>query len=824
MALGELLPVHGESGRVHESCGDFAPGVFEVKGEYYFVGRSVARALDTPCAFKKCSGVSPTARCAVEDCDKRYHLACAIADGCRRVDDGFKLYCREHRSFAPKRARKSAAAATAAAIDDDDSNAVICFECGNGGVLICCDTCNRAVHQACAGLREIPEGDFSCAVCTKNDKPTPPKSGDPCPDDDDFGGEHSQWSDATVSPNRVTPPRHGDASNHKKTEFPTPSPFREDKSQGSLKYSTPTRPKPNEAVQKSVFLTPSPFRNRTRKVSLSQVKYHPAKSEFSTPLSFRTATQKSSPQRTQTKKVTEAAELSVPSRKRSVTQKNFGKKKSANTQIYEHPDDLTDSVFNLDLEVSQPPVTPPTPSDAESVEDEELDGMDDIFENDYTIPKSKLSHSLSQSLSQSTPVKQYQCFVCESEKLKDILIPCDTCDRVVHSKCAGEGSIPIGDFSCRMCSGDSEEVGTQAENAKRITEPNCDVATNSAVVGDSEEWRQVETEARSQKPVIELSSPSVQNSPELSTSQKSPPAMEVELVDTKFENKSARTPSTRSKKRSATAQSRTPRKKRTLRMTTKKRSSPESSPPPSKRRRSTSCKTLGTPRTPRTSSTFKWSKWSAGGTKRVSASQQPTAGGDSECTTPKWRPVLCSTGLSNAQKDILRAVASKKSTQIRPDFDGKVTHVIVNDSPTRTVKLCKAIAAGVPLVSFRWIEAAAEAGKDSAEWPSVEEYQQEISRKRSQKPPLFEGMTFFFGASEMKNDLASIVKLGSGNVLSRKPSAATRNIDGDTLYLVEDAGKKTSRRASLKPLLQTIANSKLIESKWILDRCMDSKQ
>ena len=765
VSLGALIPVHNESGRVHESCGDFAPGVFEVKGEYYFVGRSIARALDTVCAYKKCGGVSPTARCAVDGCDKRYHLACAVADSCRRVDDGFKLYCREHRSFAPKRSRKAAVADEEE--EEDDGHAVICFECGNGGVLVCCDTCDRAVHQACAGLREVPEGDFSCAVCVKEKEKQASTKPAPFTDDDEIDdAPSSSWSDETISPNRGTPTRVGATNRIEKNEFPTPSPFRNSTKQQSQTYSTPKRPSPNHLVEKPVFETPSPFRRGTQKVS--PVKNPSGKTEFPTPSPFRNATQKPSSPSSKP-----ANNLSTPSPFYSATQRDYDLKNTSKKSVAPirstssgASSEQSDEVFKNDKKLGQPPVSPAALSDEE---EEELDGMDEIFEDDYTIGKPRLSQSLSQS--QSTLAKRFLCFQCKSEHEEEPLLPCDTCDRVVHSKCAGENGISIGDFSCSVCTGETTEAVNESKSAATQT----------------------------QKPVVDLSSPSVEKS-----------NMDVDIIEDEEEcstqepEKVTRTP--RSKKRVATGESKTPRKKRA---STRKRVSPEASTPPSKRRRSTGSKVSKTP------SSFKWSKWSASGSKRVSASQH--AAGSQETSTPMWRPVLCATGLTSAQKEMLRSVASKKSTQVRTDFDGKVTHVVVNDSLTRTIKLCMAIAAGVPLVSFRWIEAAV----GSAEWPSVEEFEHTLVQKYSEKP-LFGGMTFFFGVTEMKEDLACIVKLGGGTVLMRKPSASTRNIDG-TLYLVEDAGKKASRRASLKPLQKSMKNAQLVESKWILDKCMKSR-
>ncbi|KAJ1495157.1 hypothetical protein T484DRAFT_1763619 [Baffinella frigidus] len=45
-----------------------------------------------------------------------------------------------------------------------------CFVCGDGGNLICCDTCPHTVHTACVGLAKVgvPKGDFNCFYCERD--------------------------------------------------------------------------------------------------------------------------------------------------------------------------------------------------------------------------------------------------------------------------------------------------------------------------------------------------------------------------------------------------------------------------------------------------------------------------------------------------------------------------------------------------------------------------------------------------------------------------------------------------------------------------------
>lgn len=50
-------------------------------------------------------------------------------------------------------------------VDPDDGHFEICPKCGRGGDVICCDTCEMVSHPKCAGMDEIPEGDWHCEAC-----------------------------------------------------------------------------------------------------------------------------------------------------------------------------------------------------------------------------------------------------------------------------------------------------------------------------------------------------------------------------------------------------------------------------------------------------------------------------------------------------------------------------------------------------------------------------------------------------------------------------------------------------------------------------------
>ena len=45
------------------------------------------------------------------------------------------------------------------------SNDDVCAVCGEGGNLVCCDSCPQSFHAACAGLGDVPEDEWYCEDC-----------------------------------------------------------------------------------------------------------------------------------------------------------------------------------------------------------------------------------------------------------------------------------------------------------------------------------------------------------------------------------------------------------------------------------------------------------------------------------------------------------------------------------------------------------------------------------------------------------------------------------------------------------------------------------
>lgn len=216
---------------------------------------------------------------------------------------------------------------------------------------------------------------------------------------------------------------------------------------------------------------------------------------------------------------------------------------------------------------------------------------------------------------------------------------------------------------------------------------------------------------------------------------------------------------------------------------------------------------------------------SKSGNKRAKRTSGPSS--TEKLSTSLWKGVLCSTGLAEGQRVLLNGVAGVHKTLVKDDFDKRVTHMIINatrpeDKPTRTMKLCKAIAAGLDLVCFKWVE---DSAGSSGAWKNVKDYIHPWTKKGSN--PLFHPMHFYFGnfgdKYEDKEEYVAIVKLGGGEVLTMKPNLSSSLPAFSKLYLVEVGSKKgtsrSGRRVSLSSLAEAIPGAEVVEPGWILDQC-----
>ena len=69
-------------------------------------------------------------------------------------------------SAASTRRPSATASSLVSVASEEDMNDDSCHACGEGGKLICCDSCPSAWHLKCVGLKRVPKGVWCCAECT----------------------------------------------------------------------------------------------------------------------------------------------------------------------------------------------------------------------------------------------------------------------------------------------------------------------------------------------------------------------------------------------------------------------------------------------------------------------------------------------------------------------------------------------------------------------------------------------------------------------------------------------------------------------------------
>lgn len=151
----------------HERCALFSEDVYELDGVVQNVERAILRSKKIMCGRDACGRMRANVICAADGCSISYHFPCAIVAGCAIVEDGYKMFCVKHRSLAPEIdegefVKVMSDPTDAVAMEHEDN----CYLCLNGGRLLMCDTCERVTHPACSGLKSLPDGDWSCGVCT----------------------------------------------------------------------------------------------------------------------------------------------------------------------------------------------------------------------------------------------------------------------------------------------------------------------------------------------------------------------------------------------------------------------------------------------------------------------------------------------------------------------------------------------------------------------------------------------------------------------------------------------------------------------------------
>jgi PHD-like zinc-binding domain/Zinc finger, C3HC4 type (RING finger) len=206
--------------------------------------------------------------------------------------------------------------------------------------------------------------------------------------------------------------------------------------------------------------------------------------------------------------------------------------------------------------------------------------------------------------------------------------------------------------------------------------------------------------------------------------------------------------------------------------------------------------------------------------------------------------VIIATGLDAVSQALLARFKTryKATVSIVKDYSPRVTHVVVTaynseDTPTRTVKLCKGIVANLPIVCLKWIDVAmaAPAGYPC---PPPEQYLHKYTLNVRHMSP-FAGLRFYFGSLQgyaiRKEDLIEIVKTGKGSVMLSEPTVHTSTTKGP-IYIVRakpnDAdGANSNASVSIEPSQLSRQRRKsaswadhvpngctLITADWILDQ------
>ncbi|PIK47234.1 putative BRCA1-associated RING domain protein 1 [Apostichopus japonicus] len=210
--------------------------------------------------------------------------------------------------------------------------------------------------------------------------------------------------------------------------------------------------------------------------------------------------------------------------------------------------------------------------------------------------------------------------------------------------------------------------------------------------------------------------------------------------------------------------------------------------------------------------------------------------------------VLLGTGLNDKQRNKLQSCARLLRGKVTSDFTQNITHLVANAASegrcSRTMKFLQAVLLGKWVVNFSWVE---ECLKGKGLVPEVNheicgtmiDSDSEGARKsremaNSQFPPLFDGCHFYIHGNfspptPPKEELASLLKLGGGTILTRYPKPDDDVIQASTIvpyhakpeselascsyYIIYDTGAK---RKNTPPRVRT-AKLCTVPVSWVMD-------
>jgi hypothetical protein len=198
--------------------------------------------------------------------------------------------------------------------------------------------------------------------------------------------------------------------------------------------------------------------------------------------------------------------------------------------------------------------------------------------------------------------------------------------------------------------------------------------------------------------------------------------------------------------------------------------------------------------------------------------------------------VVLATGLDAVSQALLAKFKARYKTTVSivRDFSPRVTHVVVTaygreDTPTRTVKLCKGIVANLPIVCLKWVSEAV-AIAPGLPCPPPGNYLHKYTLSMSQMSP-FAGLRFYFGSLRdhaiRKEDLIEIVKTGKGAIMLSEPTVHTSTSKG-AMYIVRakpdsdecvEPSQFSRQRRLASDWSHTVPNGcTLVTPDWILDQ------
>lgn len=192
------------------------------------------------------------------------------------------------------------------------------------------------------------------------------------------------------------------------------------------------------------------------------------------------------------------------------------------------------------------------------------------------------------------------------------------------------------------------------------------------------------------------------------------------------------------------------------------------------------------------------------------------------------RYILAHTGLQEPQRELLHGVAKMRRAVLKPDLDGRVTHLVIRaytpgETPARTMKLCKAIVSKTPLVCWKWVEDSSNGDG----WAPIEGHIHPLSWKQSD-PSIFDGKRFYFGCfagqKDKREEFINLVQLGGGTIVHREPSNEMANDGQNAVIYVRDEDTRKNGRRELLSRFEPPPGATVVTSTWVLDQCTKNRE